>query len=1387
MDPLDELVGRSPAIEAVRDTIRRLVTHQAAGRRPPAVLLQGETGAGKGLLARLIHRLGPRSQSPFVDVNCAAIPETLLEAELFGYERGAFTDARRPKAGLFQTAHRGTIFLDEVALLTAPLQAKLLTVVEEHRVRRLGGTSHEPADAWLISATNVDLQAAVRARQFREDLYHRLAVVPVRLPPLRERPQDILLLAEDFLGRICTDYSLPLKTFALEARHALVAYAWPGNVRELHNVLERAVLLADGPTLKATHLQLGEAAAAPLFPASPSDAPPLSADDAMREHLQNALERTGWNISRTAAILGIARNTLRARIEKFRLRRESAAASHGQQEPPMPGTAVPLPPSVAGSVAPADGPVRATPAASGSLPIGWERRHVTWLRASFITPEGFDEIPDTSRALEVLIAKIETFGGRVEEVGQTGLDASFGVEPLEDAPRRTATAALTIIRAGERGRTQSADIPSVKIAIHTGQYNVGQIGGHPQIDQSAKRQATATLDQLVTAAEPDSVFVSASTVPYLERRFELVPAGPVTAAGQPYRLAGREATALRLFGRMGKFVGRLHELDRLRSLWGSARQGHGQLVTLVGEPGVGKSRLLWEFAHGPEADQRLLLETGSVALGHSAPYLPVIELLRKFFEIEGGEEPDEVRDRIAARLRDLDESLASALPALLALLDLPVPDTQWQTLSPSLRRQRTFDAVKRLLLRQSRNQPVLLVFEDMHWIDAETQALLDTIVEGLPTAHVLLLLTYRPEYRHAWGSRSFYSQLRVDPLQSENAEELLTTLLGDDRSLTPLKPLLVEWTEGNPFFMEETVRTLVETEALQGERGGYRLAKPVTGIQVPATVEEVLAARIDRLAAGHRGLLQSAAVIGKDVPHAVLAAIVDLPNEVLTESLRQLQVAELLYETATSAEPGYTFKHALTHEVAYGSVAQGRRTLHAHILEVMEALYADRLIEHIDRFAHHALRGQVWDKALLYLRRAGLRALGRSANREAASFFEQALEVTKHLPETRAVQDEVIDLCIDLRNALTLLPEPQRTLDHLRRAEAVAHRIGDRRRLARILSFEANCLFLLGRHESAIEAGQRALDIAAELGDTALKTAAEQYVGRARHALGNYLGGVEIFSAIVRSLTGDLARSHFGLPVVPAVFSRCHLAMCLAERGELDAAARHAQDATELAEETNHPDTLLWAHRGTGLANLVRGDGQKAAHALELALALCHTYNMPTYVARISSELALAYALGGRSTEALSLATQALENAEATKQTANIPGILLRLGEVQLSVGRLADAEVSLAKSLALFRDQHERGNEAHALHLWADVLWRRDSPDAAGAERVYAESMKLAEELGMRPLRSRCLLGIGLLQSRRGAASPARDSLTSAAGGFREMGMQMWLQQAEAALARLG
>ena len=1388
-----ELLGHSAAMETVRETIRRLVVRQQVGRRLPSILIQGETGTGKGLIAHLIHRQGPRSRGSFVDVNCAAIPETLLEAELFGFERGAFTDARRAKPGLFQTANQGTLFLDEVALLPEPLQAKLLTVIEERAVRRLGSTHSEPADTWIISATNADLQSAIKEHRFREDLYHRLAVLTIKLPPLREREGDILLLAERFLGNVCAEYGLPAKTLSPDARERLNAYSWPGNVRELGNVIERAALLADASAVTAHHLELREDVplASPTPPArgrEPGAGGGISMGDAMRDHLLSTLEQTGWNISRTAAMLQISRNTLRARIEKLGLRSMADPQAGGTRSDRSP-----LPSSTASdtgteSIAAPVKPVSAAaPEAAVLPPIRWQRRRVTLLRAALAVSGAGEELPEASRALELLVDKIRTFGGRVEEFGQTGLDASFGLEPIEDAPRRAANAAMAILKAAERAREQHAEILPIRIALHTGPFMIGQLSGAPQIDQAAKREAGVILEALVQAAEPNSTVVSGASVPFLERRFTLVPAGLIGGpGGQIHRLVGREPDGFGPLARMGKFVGRHSEQELLRNRWESALRGRGQLVGVVGEPGVGKSRLVREFIKGV-ADGALVLETSSIALGNPAPYLPIVELLRSYFHLDIGEDADVIRRKVSEAIRDLDENLLPVLSALLTLLDVPVLDPAWQSLAPAQRRQRTFDGMKRLMLRETRRRPLLLVFEDTHWNDAETQALLDNFVDGLPAAHVLVLLTYRPEYTHGWSGKSFYTQLRVDPLQPETAAELLSDLIGSHPSIQPLTARLIEWTEGNPFFLEESVRALVDTGALAGEHCAYQLTMPISRIQVPATVEEVLAVRIDRLSAEQCRLLQSAAVIGKDVPYPILAAIADIPEATTGETHRPLQAAEFLYETSPAPELEYTFKHALTREVAYASLAQGKRALHGRILAVMETLYADRLEEHIDRLAHHAFQGHVWDKAVDYLRQAGARASARSANRDAVGYFDQAFAALAHLPNTRSTQELDLDLRFEMRNALQTLGEFGPQLAHLQQAESLARALADDRQLGWVSAYLTDYFRLTGDQNRAIDAGERALRIAESLDDFPLQVATYTWLGQALHGRGEYRRAAALFRKNVESLVGEQLLERFGAPQPRSVHSRTCLVWCLTELGDFREGTRLGEEAVQIAQPLGHPLSLTTACAGLGYLYLRHGQLTKAIALLERGLEATRTGNSPLWFPRIASALGLAYSHAGRTREGLAFLEEAAEQGAAMKMMGAHSLLLVSLGEGYLRADRVADAAVVAEEALRLAREHVERGHEARALLLLADTALRADAPDTEGAREQGAQALAMAEQLELRPVLAHCHLTLGRADHLAGRTESARGHLTTAAALFRDMGIKPWLAEAEREIERLG
>jgi transcriptional regulator with AAA-type ATPase domain/tetratricopeptide (TPR) repeat protein len=1365
MAALSDLLGDSPAVEAVRREIRRLLASPLSGRRLPSVLIQGETGTGKGLVARILHSGGPRAEGPFVDVNCAAIPETLLEAELFGFEKGAFTDARRSKPGLFQSAHHGAIFLDEIGLLPEALQAKLLSVLEDRSVRRLGATRAEPVDLWVLSATNADLRGAVRERRFREDLYHRLAVLTLTLPPLRARGADILRLAERFLVRACQEYGLPAKRLSPDAEARMLAHPWPGNVRELGNVMERVALLSEGDVVTADVLDLdGSTEGAPAAPAPGGSA--LSAEDAAREHLRATLEQTGWNITRTATALGLSRNTVRARIERYGLAQADSRAARA------PRSSAPAPfPSATASVTPLD--VEPT---LGRSTIRWERRSVTFLRVALMLPPGEDQ-PDTSRALEVIVDKIRTFGGRMEDLGQTALEATFGLEPIEDAPRRAANAALAIANAA--GATGGGW--PVVVALHVGGALVGHVSGTTEIDRADRRAVSDVLDGLVAGAEVGAIMVSGPSRSLLDRRFQLEAIGAVDGRS---RLRGRGGSGLALWGRLERFIGRAREMELLGARWAAAARGNGQIAGVVGEPGVGKSRLLWEFARLRAAEARIL-QAAAVALGTPTPYAAVIELLRDCLGLEPGDDAERARAKVVEHVHELDEAFVPIVPPLLALLDVASDDEAWAALDPAQRRQQMLDSAKALLLRESRRRPLLVVIEDAHWLDSESQALLQTLADGIPTAAVLLALTYRPEYRHPWGTRSYYTQIRVDVLESEPAEDLVRGLVGEDASLSDLHRRLVHWTGGNPLFLEETVRSLVETGALRGERGDYRLDGSIQRLEVPGSVTEVLAGRIDRLEESDRAVLQCAAVIGRDVPHAVLAAA-DGPEESLRPALGRLRDAEFLYERSVYPASEYTFKHALTQAVAYQGVPEAqRRTMHARAAEAIERLFAGRLDEHVDRLAHHAFEGHRWARAVEYSRAAGERAFARFANREAATYFEHALTALAHAPESRQTLEQGVDLRLALRNALTPLGDAARTLERLREARELAHRLEDTHRLSRTLAFESNALYLLGEFTQALDAGRQAQALGAGLGDLALDTAVGMYRGRALVALGQYGEAVTTLAPIVAVLSGDRARERLGLPVLPAVFARSHLVSALVEQGRFAEAERHAAEALAIAEAAQHPDTLFWGWLTVGLVPLTRGAVDATLDPLEQAVAVCRTHDLPIYEPFAASAVALAQALGGRPAEAVATLRPIVEQGRRRRQALSLGQYLVRLGEASILAGWSAEARLAADEAVDLARHHAMRGMEAHALRLRAESA-QRGAPAAREPADDYGDALVIARALDMPPLEARCLLGLGSLAAARGDRDAARGQLGTAAQQFTALAMPYWLAQARAQLEAL-
>jgi class 3 adenylate cyclase/tetratricopeptide (TPR) repeat protein len=1011
-----------------------------------------------------------------------------------------------------------------------------------------------------------------------------------------------------------------------------------------------------------------------------------------------------------------------------------------------------------------------------------------------------DRDPEEARrvldpVLELMMEAVHRFEGTVNQVMGDGIMALFGAPlALEDHAVRACYAALRMREslgpcADEMRRAHNIEV-QIRVGLNSGEVVVRSVGSDLRMDYTAVGQTTHLAARMEQLALPGTIRLTDESARLAEGFVEVKPLGPIPVKGlaetvEVYELMGAGVARTRMqvavLRGLTRFVGRAREIEHLRRVLQRAADGRGQVVAIVGEAGVGKSRLVYEFTHSELVQDWLILEAPSVSYGKATSYMPVIDLLKGYFKIDDRDDHREMSAKVRGRVLGLDGTLEPLLPPLLALLDVPNDDPTWQSLEPAERRQKTLDSVQRLLLRESQVQPLLVIFEDLHWVDGQTLVVLDNLVESLGTARLMLLVNYRPEHEHRWGSLPAYSQIGLHGLPAESTHELLGTLLGPDPGLAPLTQMLAK--RGNPFFLEETVRALVETGALTGERGSYRLTRPVEALQVPATVQAILSARIDRLPAEEKQLLQAASVIGKDVPYALLAAIAEQSEESLREGLAHLEEAEFVYATRLFPDLEHTFKHALTHEVTYGSLLQDRRRrLHAEIAGAIERLYADRLNERVEHLAHHALLGQLWGRAVRYGRQAGNRALERTAAREALAAFEGARTALRELPESAERTVQLIDLCFEMRNALFPLGETDRVDKLLNEAQALAERLGDAQRLGRALAYQAPLQSILGNHARAIEAGERACAIGETVGDLGLRIFTNYYLGWALWFGGDPRRAAEPLRAAMALAVGIPLGERFGLPWAPAAAVRVILAVVLAELGEFEESLAAAQESVLIAQPSGHPYSEVFTRFGLGYHYLRRGHLLAAIDVTEQGLAICRAMEIRVFLPFMAATLGSAYLWSGRTADAVALLEEALAAITAMRSVGNRPLFVALLGEAHLALGHLAEAREGALQAVATARAHPARGWEARGLKLLGDVR-ARDSAEFEHAEGDYRRALALAVDLGMRPLVGDCHLGLGQLFRRAGKRDLAREHLTSALTTYRGMDMRFWLEQAEAEL----
>jgi len=1008
-----------------------------------------------------------------------------------------------------------------------------------------------------------------------------------------------------------------------------------------------------------------------------------------------------------------------------------------------------------------------------------------------------DRDPEEARklldpVLEHMIEAVHRYEGMVNQVMGDGIMALFGA-PIahEDHAVRACYAAL---RMQESVKRYAADVKQghgtdvqIRVGMNSGEVVVRAIGSDLHMDYTAVGQTTHLAARMEQQAAAGTIRVTEYTRRLAEGYVDVRPLGALPVKGLPapiavYEVTGHAAAPSRLHVAAARglsaFVGCVRELDQLREAAAQVAQGHGQVVAVAGEPGVGKSRVYWEFLHSGELDGWRIFQTGAQSYGTAMPYLPVVRLLHGVFGIAPRDDVAAIQQKVTRGIGVWGPDVESTLPALLFLLDVPVVDADWVRLDASQRRQRIFDALECLVFRESQRQPVALIVEDLHWIDRATQAVLDRLVETLAERRVLMLVNHRPGYEPGWAGLRCYRHIRLEPLPSAEADAFLHTLLGHD--CEALKRVLITRTEGNPFFAEEAVRTLAETGVLVGDRGAYRVAREMTGTLIlPSTIQALLAARIDRLPENEKALLQVASVVGKDIPVSLLAAVTRASVDTVRNQLRTLEEMEFVYQTSGEPELEYTFKHALTQEVAYASLLHDqRRAQHARVLVAAEDLYAGRLGERIEWLATHALKGEAWEKAVPHLWASGTKAFGRSAHTEAILFFERGLEACRHLDDSGEAQAQRIDLHCDLRNAFIASGQPRKGLAEMRRAEELAVALDDPRRVTRVSILFSASLWLDGQSAEARTYGEKACRLADSVGDLALQIGAQFYFGQACLWLGEFDQAARLIQRVLDRVSGDARRERFGLAALPAVLARVQLATLLGYRGEWAAALPHAQEARRLAEEVGHRYSQIVARLVLATAYAAGGEFITARAWIEEILRLSQEWEIPLYVPLLYAWQGRVLVSLGRPEEAIPLLGRAIDDSDRLGMLPYAPQFLTHLAVACLHAGKRDDALRHGEQALTLARARREKPYEVEALHGLGQIAAARGSDQPAAD--YYSQALDLAIELGMRPVAARCHAGLSDLYRHAGRHAQALEEFTVAATMYREMGMRFWLEDLE-------
>jgi class 3 adenylate cyclase/tetratricopeptide (TPR) repeat protein len=1008
---------------------------------------------------------------------------------------------------------------------------------------------------------------------------------------------------------------------------------------------------------------------------------------------------------------------------------------------------------------------------SEGMALEGERKQVTVLFADVtgsmelagsVDPETWRGVMD--RFFSLLCDGVHRFEGTVNKFTGDGIMALFGA-PLahEDHAKRACYAALHLRDelaryAGELRREHGLNF-SVRMGINSGEVVVGAVGEDLNVDYTAIGHTVGLASRIEALAEPGKVYVTEGTAHLTEGWFRFAELGAFELKGVPepvrvFELGGtsKARTRVEAVGERGlsRFVGREQELGALEAALAHAHEADGQVVGIVADPGLGKSRLCYEFVELCRARGLEITQGHGVAHGKRIPLLPVIEMMRDYFGIADEDSDRQARDKIAGRLLLLDDEFKQLLPVLFDFLGVPDADRP-PPANPEARHRQLVEAVRRLVQVAGQQRRGVILIEDLHWLDPGSEVFLEHFVDALPGTHTLVVVNFRPEYRAEWMRKSYYQQLPLLPLGADAMAELLRDLLGPDPSLDGLAELIQERTGGNPFYLEEVVQSLVDSGALDGRKGAYRLARSVDDIAIPATVQAVLAARIDRLQEREKHVLQAASVIGREFSHAVLSRVVDLPEEAFADALRRLTAAEFVFERSLYPEPEYSFKHPLTEEVAYRSqLGERRGRAHAAVAQAIAEVYAERLDEMAAVIANH------WEQSNRSLEAAqwNARAAAWAGQNHPADALRHWRRVRSLLagepdsPESLGLRFAACLWILQLGGWRMGMPEQEMT-EIFEEGARSAGALGDRRLEAAIGASYSLARGFLGNVQEAVERAEEAHTVAEAIGDTELAVSTGN--GYWQCIRGNFYEAlVELDDAIARTRDNpEMGRHILGF----SVHAWAHVFkgfVVLPALGRYAEALPELDRGLALAREYDDVESMGWAHGGYATLSWMNGEaGSGLAHAREC--------------------LQIAERIGSNFSRAMAHNT---------------------LCQAHMARGEWDDGIRAAERGLEILRESHAGLHyEPYMLALLANALWW--SGDAAAAVPLAEEALEKAEACGTLhfELEARIALARALLSTAQPDLDRVRSLIEQADELVKKTGARFdepWIEWTRADMARV-